>query len=439
MKTNCLFFSIVTCLFISSYTFSQSIKVGFNEASIEVKRAKKDLILPLKLFIEIKDLKKDSLDSYKLDIKVNSQETNIISSGYQLYFEKSKLSSLENEKEFFLKIIKDTIPDRQRKLVFEIELSKKDSILKKTNEAKHKKIEIILNSYEETLDGYKYLAYVGTNFDLVEGIRAKDLFFATNVYSQPKAGKNKNVGFYLSIYGNRAFTQTDSAGTVRREIKFESLTDTTSLRTSKTDFYTNKRVTDNIGVYISPLIKLKWFKSNNPERNINLYYSPSLEFVYRRSTLSFENLNIGTTDSLTINRNFQEIVDERLQNGENTNNPVRPLFTKTFNEYSFNLGIIGVFLSLENEKISVRAHGSIGYASNYNRDIQSGLLSSTIRQQSDIFFSGRAWVTDSKTGITLQAEVTNTAFNHRPFFVATLSKAFNFKKIGDFFQPIVKQ
>ncbi|WP_422351546.1 hypothetical protein [Flagellimonas sp.] len=441
MRRCLITFLLLSSFFLSHHLIGQEIKlkVGFDTSRIDVRRAEKDLIIPLKLEFETKNLKTDSLKAYVFDIKVDKEKTTIIESGYKLYFEKLKLSNMEKGKEIFLRILKDTIPDRQRKLFLNIEISKNDTVLTKVNNAKNQQLEIQLDSFEEALDGYKYLAYVGTNFDLVEGIKAKDLFFATNIYSEPEAGKNRNVGFYLSIYGNRAFTQTDSAGTIRREKKFEALTDTTTLRVLKTDFYTNKRVTDNIGAYISPLIKMRWFQSKNKERNVNLYYSPSLEFVYRRSTLSFENLNMGTVDSLVIGKSFQEIIDERFDGEEGIRGPIRPLFTQTFNEYSFNAGILGLFLSLENEKISVRVHGSVGYSSNYNRIFEPGLTSSTIQQHSDLFFSGRAWVTDSKTGITLQAEVTNTAINPRPFFVATLSKAFNFKKIGDFFQPIVKQ
>lgn len=430
------------CFFFTTKSLGQltEIKVGFDTSKIEVKRGKKELFLPIKLFFESKNISKDSLSLYMLKLKVNQQETDIADQFFKLYFRTLPLSQLESNQTFFLEITKDTIPDRKRKLVLEIEISKEDSLLSQINLASHKKLEVFIESYtEDTLDGYKYLAYVGTNFDLVEGIRAKDLFFATNVYSQPLEGKNKNVGFYLSLYGNRAFTQTDSLGTIRTRTKVEPLTDSTSLRTINTDFYSNKRVTDNIGTYISPLIKLKWFKSNNPDRKINLYYSPSLEFVYRRSSLSFENLNISTNDSTIINQSFDEfIADQESPSSEIPTSINAPLFTETFNEYSFNAGVLGLFLSLENKTISVRVHGSVGYASNYNRVFEDNFRSSKIKQRSDIFFSGRAWVTDSKTGITLQAEVTNSTINPSPFFVATLSKAFNFKKIGEFFQPIIK-
>lgn len=440
MRAFSIFFLCLSCFLISSISFGQDISfsIGFDTTKIEVKRQKSDFIVPLKLINKTKNLNKDSLKLYQCRIKVNGEETTIINAGYKIYFKNQGLDELDNEKEFFIKIKKDTIPDRKRKLVLDIEILKNDTVQNKINDAKYKRIEIIFNSYKESLSGYKYLAYVGTNFDLVEGINAKDLFFATNVFSEPEIGKNRNVGFYLSIYGNRAFTQTDSAGSIRRETKFTAVTDSTTLRTRNTNYFVNKRVTDNIGAYISPLIRLKIFKSRNINRKINLYYSPSLEFVYRRTNLSYTDLNIGVSDTLVINQSFEEVISNPDNERESLNLPLRPLFSQTFNEYSFNAGVIGLFLSLENEKISVRVHGSVGYSSNYNRTFSRGGISDNFQQQSDIFFSGRAWVTDSKTGITLQAEVTNTANNPRPFFAATLSKAFNFKKIGDFFQPIIK-
>ena len=432
---------LFNCFLISAQTESKEIQlqVGFKDSKIEIKRGKKDIFVPLKIVFE-NNLPKDSLSLYNLKINSNEDETDITKQYYQLHFKTTALSNLSNNESVFLEIVKDTISDRKRKLVLEIELTKGDSEANNLNKASNKKIEILIESYkEESLDGYKYLAYVGTNFDLVEGIRASDLFFATNVFSQPKEGKNRNVGFYLSLYGNRAFTQTDSLGAIIEQRKVEALTDSTSLRTLSRDFFATTRVTDNIGSYISPLIRLNWFKSNHPDRKLNLYYSPSLEFVYRRSSVSFNNLGIGTADSTIVSQSIEELIDtENI--GQNDILPVTSTlsFTRIFNEYSFNAGLIGLFLALENKTISVRVHGSVGYSSNYNRVFEDNFRVSSIRQSSDIFFSGRAWVTDSKTGITLQAEVTNSAINPRPFFVATLSKAFNFKKIGEFFQPIVK-
>jgi hypothetical protein len=111
--------------------------------------------------------------------------------------------------------------------------------------------------------------------------------------------------------------------------------------------------------------------------------------------------------------------------------------SQVINEYSFNAAPIGLFLVHETKNISVRVHGSVGYASNYfGNFLETGISDFEVVQQNDIFFSGRAWITEPKSGITLEAEVTNSFFNSRPFFVATLSKAFDFKDLGSVFSPI---
>lgn len=53
-----------------------------------------------------------------------------------------------------------------------------------------------------------------------------------------------------------------------------------------------------------------------------------------------------------------------------------------------------------------------------------------------LIFCGRAWITEPKTGITLQAEVTNRLKTPNPFYSVTLSKAFQLDKLAGFFSPI---
>ena len=55
----------------------------------------------------------------------------------------------------------------------------------------------------------------------------------------------------------------------------------------------------------------------------------------------------------------------------------------------------------------------------------------------DIYFNGRAWVTEINTGITLQAEINHSLINSNPQIVVTLSKAINFNRIGSIFSPIL--
>jgi hypothetical protein len=116
--------------------------------------------------------------------------------------------------------------------------------------------------------------------------------------------------------------------------------------------------------------------------------------------------------------------------------------TQFLNEYSFNVGALGFYLVHENKQISMRVYCSVGYSSNYYPQYSSESRTDQpkeYRRSSDMFFTGRAWITEGSTGLTLQAEITNTLINARPFYGVTLSKALNFKNIGTIFQPVTSR
>jgi hypothetical protein len=418
------FFFFLFILLNFSYISSgqDTISIGFKDSKpIVFNRVDKDQILSIPLELEI-DKSIKNLDNYNFDLTLKDSESNLNRNDYKLYFEKATLLETKSKTEIFFKLKKDYLGDRFRRLYYEINVTHKDTTKQLINSSEHKKLEVKINPYEQLL-GYEYLAYVGTNFDLVDGIQAKDLFFAANIFNVPLNHK-KRVGFYLSLYGNRAFTQIDSTAIERKTIDLTPIDDTSYSKSTTTNYIFSKQVTDNLGVYVSPLFKINYFNPNLEKRDLNLYYSPSLEFVYRRKTLTYGDTGRVLKDSIVINGNIN---DEELPTTTES-----PLFGQSLNEFSFNLGIVGLFMSLENKNISVRVHGSVGYASNYNID-DAG---TNFLQDADVFFSGRAWITESTTGITLQAEVTNLLNEPRPFFVATLSKAFNFRDLGKIFQPI---
>lgn len=405
-------------------------EISFDTLKIDMTKAKEDVLKTIKININVAA---DSTKNFFLDVVVDKTKTTLIGAEFELFFDKTKLSNSLKSKTAFLKLPKDETWDKERKIFLDLEIFEGDDKLENVNQGTYKTLEITIKPANEKLKGYEYLAYVGTNFDLVEGIKAKDLFFASNIFFPPDKNKKKSIGFYLSLYGNRAFTQIDSTSSRRISESFQPVSDTTYNRIQSTNFLVKKRVTDNIGAYISPLFRIGKYRINkNNNRNLKLYYSPSLEFVYRRTTLSTQDAGITQTDTTLVSGNFSDIDIPQSA-------PIPNKFSEVYNEYSFNAGIIALFMALENEDISVRVHGSVGYSSNYYREFEADGIDSSTEQRSDIFFSGRAWITESTTGITLQAEVTNSLINPRPFFVATLSKAFKFKEIGRFFQPIVNK
>lgn len=427
---NILFLGIffTNFLYAQDKTKTDKIEVSIvDSTTIKIDRLKTNQILsiPFKLFIT----NVDSLENYILEIKVNNEKSNLYPNNYDLIFDKIPLSKAKDLKEIILKLKKDSIVDRIRVLQLDIKISKNDTEIELQNNDK-KSLKILINPIKDELSGYEYLAYVGTNFDLVEGVRAKDLFFAANIFNTPKVEK-KNVGFYLSIYGNRAFTQIDSSAIIRTTVRVKPLTDTTYSRVNTTNYFLTKEVTDNLGTYISPLINLKIFNPNREKRDLNLYYAPSLEFVYRRTNITYEDTGRVVRDSTLVTGNINDAILPP--------NNSSPLFGQIKNEFTFNFGIVGLFMSLENKSMSIRVHGSVGYSSNYFRKLDGTVKAENITQEGDIFFAGKAWITESTTGITLQAEVTNSFDKPTPFFVATLSKAFNFKDLGKIFQPIANK
>lgn len=418
-------------LFSPLLLFSQidktSVNIEFDTIAAKYTKGGKDQIIPIKL--KINQIKIDHPENYSLAVEVDQMNSTLSSGEYSFSYRKTLLSKLGQEEKLYLTINKDTLPDRERTIVLNVKCYENASGNEFPNIGTNKKMTITVEPSDQKpkSNGYEYLAYVGTNFDLVEGIQAKDLFFATNIYKSPEHTDKKKVGFYLSIYGNRAFSQIDSSGTINRIVSIDSLTQDSYRVVRERRKIRNERSTDNLGAYISPLIKMNFL--NSPSSDLKLYYSPSLEFVYRRTRSKIDYLGESSLDSITISGDINDFPG-RVQNLPESK-------SISYNEYSFNLGLVGLFLSLENERISVRVHGSVGYSSNYFADFDNGFGNSVaLKHSSDVFFTGRAWITEPVSGLTLQAEVTNSLINPRPFFVATLSKAFDFKDLGSIFSPI---
>ncbi|WP_309641001.1 hypothetical protein [Flavobacterium sp.] len=293
-----------------------------------------------------------------------------------------------------------------------------------------KKLEELFNKIQgkEKILSYSYLGYVGTNFDLVDGLKAKNLFFATNIMVTPKV--DEWAGFYISLYGNRAITRTDSILDIVREKKVMDSTDGNRYRIQeKTDILRTVQ-SDNLGAYFSPLIRIPFLNLNKQVSATFIYYAPSLEFIWRRSTVNIRYVNPRELEPI--------LVATRVP----TSNSDLPYIQKyTYDIYDFNIGIIGFWLCHENDYISVRLNMNTGYATRYAPSYFSTSSSlATAESQyvntEDFFYTGKLWITERTTGITLQGEINNNLKHPTPFYGVTLSKAFDFDKIGTFFKPI---
>ena len=270
------------------------------------------------------------------------------------------------------------------------------------------------------------MGYIGTNFDLVDGVKAKNLFFATNILVRPI---RDNIGFYISLYGNRTISTIDSIPNVERRFVFDSINNLYSA-IEKSDLLINTQ-SDNLGAFFSLFLKKLNLTKNNASNVI--YFAPSLEFIWRRTNINMKFLNPRVSNITELDENEPTLELNYYQNF-------------SYNTYEFNLAPIGFWLLHENEKVSVRLNMNVGYIGRYlsnNRystfSVSSSNSINSFKTISDVFYTGKLWITESLTGITLQAEINNTLKSKSPFYGVTLSKAFDLEKLGSFFKPITNR
>lgn len=283
--------------------------------------------------------------------------------------------------------------------------------------------------HSDSLNAYNYLVYFGTNFDLVEGKTPSRLFFATNTLLLPTKPK-KSVGLYLSLYGNRTMNSIDTSGITTRNLSIRTLANDSIMRVSEQSRLKRTTKSDNLGAFFAPVFNLKFLKSDEP---FQFFYTPSLEFIWRRTNIVNDYESLAKADTI-------------LERGNVASYELQSKFSSvSVNEYVFNIGLLGFLICHENKDVSVRLQMNTGVAYTYSplsytktgfNAIESTDGYTTSR---NLFFSGRLWLTERYTGITMQAEITNSLSSQRPFYGVTLSKAINFQKLGSFLKPITSR
>ena len=395
--------------------------------------------------ITVADADKEEFKDHSIEI-IADEESTLKSSYYEIKEPVTgKIKDLGDSKLFFVylkdeeKYFKQTEP---LKLVLKIVVKKQDNgkevVDEKGNSGKIQKIVIMIFPGIEKLPNYRYLGYLGTNFDLVDGIHAKNLFFATNIFIPD----TKRWGFALSLYGNRTMTKTDSTRLATYESRIEKINEDSIARYFDSATRVSTRVSDNIGINFTPLYEIKPLS----EATLKLFYAPQFEFIWRRT--SMQNEYVGS----------KTIRIDSVKNRYPANTPfplVAPSQTKLeFNVYDVYLGIIGLLLKYENDDISVRLSSSVGMNYNYspvNVSAGSGsggitLVNSEYQRIKRPFYFGRLWITEPTTGLTLGGEVSNflgkrtvkgvEIRNAQPNYNVTLSKAFNLKNLATVVKPL---
>uniref|UniRef100_UPI00404A0EBA hypothetical protein n=2 Tax=Gelidibacter sp. TaxID=2018083 RepID=UPI00404A0EBA len=427
MKTKLLtiaFFTIVNMLLGQVVKQDKYFDLCFDKDSIFVY----DLLPKQKRIIEISITGKyltNEVNKIKITKKFSDlSDKSIITVNFdQKEFSKLTMDNTDvkfNEK-LYLTVEVDSLLKKDKTLIYNIIAVDSSDKEITTNIGERKEVVIVFKSEPKKtpLNNYKYLSYVGTNFDLVERIKTENLFFATNVFMEPTKYK-KDFGIYLSLYGNRTISLTDDLGVQQIITEIVPVTEDSSYRLRKHVETTQTTTSDNLGAHFSTLHPI--FGSRNKTGHVKTYFTISADFIWQRKHITTEYGEVSQVDTLSTASTGQYVILNDLQNKKTS-----------ANQYIFNIGL-GLFFNIENESISMRVHMAAGYTSTfYNASEREEDL---YDRKHDIFFAGRAWITEPKTGITLQAEIMNRLIEPRPYYVVTLSKAFNLDKLAGIFEPV---
>ncbi|HMQ77534.1 MAG TPA: hypothetical protein PKE21_15530 [Flavobacteriales bacterium] len=392
------------------------VSIQFKVSELTVQRSGSGTLVGL-------ELEADGLEQgRKYNIVIREADgTDLHGSAYTLEVPFSTLEGTGSkiERRTYLTLAPDALPGRDQTLALKVEVSAVEDDVVIKNAAAKTVLKVTVKPAGPELDGYNYLAYVGTNFDLVDGVQAKNLFLAVNTYLPSKS--DLRIGHFISLYGNRAFTTIDSSGTVVRLSGGRPLTDTTYQLFRTESKRVTEYVADNIGAYYAPLIRIGSIK----KRTVTCSLAPAAEFIWRRvlrNTTFSDDVPLDTityAGSIGAPATFPSAYVERE------------------NRFEFKIGP-GAFIAHDNDRISVHLYMNTGFSTLYiPQGRPSGLVGEVeYGRLFDWYFSGRLWITEPHSGLTLQAEIANSWFHPQPYYVVTLSKAINFKNLGNFFAPV---
>lgn len=422
---------LFTSFLISTISVAQqTMRITFDKVKDTISRKETDIIYPVMIKSKADAVKiaTDSLHLYTLTVKSNDEKSTLPKSAYKLAFNSITLDKLPADYTFFVTLNKDVDADKDRHLFLKLEVIREGKEVDVNVSDTNRVFDLVVEATNSP-NKYNYLAYVGTNFDLIDGVQPKNLFFATNLFAPPQR-KSKGFGFNITLYGNRTITATDTSGRYNYASKIVAINGDSARTYYENALRTVSRVSDNLGASFSPLIRIG-SKMGNVNRATQLYYAPQFEFIWRRTkvtTTYSDNKLVDSTD-----RPNRTIRGTLVLNPSNETIP--------FNVYDIYLGVIGALLKHENNNISIRVQSSLGLNFSYaamSSNVKT-ILNTLYERKWNIFFYTRAWITEPISGITFGAEVSNNFIkkdSYQPYYNVTFSKAINLNVLGAIFQPI---
>jgi len=426
-----LFFSVVAQ---AQYT------IAFKKDADTLRRSevRKEL---LEVELTASDAKIDSLKNHKLYVIVNDDKTTLPKADYEILdpISGTIIKELKTDNNFVRIFVK--VDDPKDKQVKVLKLVLKLLVKKTTDDGREteddeknnigtvNEITIVIQPSDSPLESFRYLGYLGTNFDMVNGVEANKLFFGVNILIP----ETRKYGIQVGIYGNRTMTQSDTSVNTSFTSRIESFGTDSVIYFRDTATKMTSRKSDNIGAFFSPLIPVGFLTDGN----LKVYYAPNFEFIWRRTMIESAYENNATSHRDTVRNRFPANVAFPL---------VTPLSIKVNqNIYDVYLGLLGIMFRYENDDISIRLQGAVGFNFNYVPVGGFSSINPVFQRNTRGYFQGRLIITEPTTGFTIGAEVSNFFGKYKnppyyskaqPYYNVTLSKAFNLKNLAAIVKPL---
>lgn len=265
-------------------------------------------------------------------------------------------------------------------------------------------------------NGYEFWLFTGTNLDLLDGVKAKDLYFKGSYLTNLKNGqKFTNHWLYFTFGKNRYVSDQDTISDTPFSSRVPTVGDSITIARG---YYNSSRVTVTENLFASLDYMFKACTSNTSD----LYVTGGFYFGLRTLKESYKNGSyMADTVSYLLNRDsvyrFSSILNERSH--------------KQFN-YNISVGILHI---LSTKLVNVKTHLQAGLNTFVYpaQSVKSGWNERvTYGNQHSLFVQVRMEATVLKPGISIGVEsfIRENAF---PLFNISLSKVIDFEQLGTLF------
>jgi hypothetical protein len=421
-----LLLALISISFLHHYCQSQSLDVDFFKAPDTVKTSAEKQVT---FTVILRAPNQTAFAGHKVELAVENSDFSIPAA--DVFLPSDKTLSIDNtgesnEKAFTIIFNRHDKDDRTINLRLNLydatgnPVTSTDSRLKKTIYIKPSKADTLSDASK---NGYEFWLFTGTNLDLLDGVKAKELYFKGSYLVNIKKNNTFTKHWIYTTFGkNRYFSDKDSLGRVPfseelpRAVPGDSITlvrgSYSSLRES---------VTDNIFTSFEYLNFISDFSSPTSKIFATLGFSLNLQSI----KTSYTNKNI-----LSDTSTFLRIADSSYV--------FRPLnLERKIKQFNYNLHF-GFTHILSTDAINIKTQLIAGinrftypYASVRNSTIDRTFY----KNEQDVFFQLKIDATVLSPGISIGFEF----FLRRteiPLFNVSLTKVLDIKQIGSLFGKV---